>query len=422
MFVKTALILGPLGLMIAGLAILWARSRGPLGGRAPRTDWPADVASAAGWVLLLLGLFAVVGVMSNMMCIVAWIVTAVVLLSLKYRFYSAERRSLLWMLMAAAQRRIPLETAARAFAEERHDQMGNRALDLAAYLEAGLPLALALKRSRLSFPQTVMLAAELGQQTDNLGDALRQALGHTDESELVLRSAMERAFYIVFLAIFSLVMWAFLMLKIIPAFRKILVDFELNQPPPTTWLIGISHAFISYWPIFLLLGIIFLFVLVRSLSYYTGYSPRYLPGLSPSWHRADRSVIMRWLALAVRQNRPLPEMLRLIAGYLTQRRLSRKVEAAARQIDQGAEWTESLRRAGLIRTAEAAVFRSAERAGNLAWALEEMSQSSVRRSVYQLRALINLVFPAAIIAMGGSVLLVMLAVLTPLTHLIQANL
>jgi general secretion pathway protein F len=99
--------------------------------------------------------------------------------------------------------------------------------------------------------------------------------------------------------------------------------------------------------------------------------------------------------------------------------LRRKVETAAKRIDQGADWTDCLRQAGLIRPAEAAVFRSAERAGNLAWALEEMSDSSVRRSVYQLRAIVNVVFPAAIIAMGGSVLLVMVGLLTPLFSLIQ---
>jgi len=420
MLENIAVVLVPAGLMIAGLAILWARYRGSFNARAAALDWFASVVSAVGWVLLLLGLFAAVGLMTHVFFVVAWIATAVVLSSLANRFRGAERRSLLWMLMLAAQRRIPLETAARAFAEERNDALGSRALDLAAYLEAGLPLALALKRSRLAFPQTVLLSAELGQQTDNLGDALRQAMGHTGESEVVLRSAMENAFYLAFLVIYSLAMWTFLMFKIIPVFQKIFCDFEMELPAVTVRLIGLAHAFTDYWPLFLVLGAFLLIVLVRCLSYYTGYSTHYFPGLSPSWHRADRSVIMRWLALAVRRNRPLPEMMRLIAGYLTRRGLRRKVETAARQIDQGADWTDCLRQAGLIRTAEAAVFRSAERAGNLAWALEEMSESTVRRSVYQLRAVVNVAFPVAVIAMGGSVLLVMAGLLYPLLSLITA--
>ena len=413
-------VLVPLGLLIAGLAVLWGQSRRAPEGRTPATERRVSLVAACGWILLLLGLFAAVGMMTHFFFIVAWIATAVVLLSLLFRLRSAERRSLLWMLMLAAERRIPLETAARAFAEERHDQTGGRALDLAEYLEAGLPLALALNRSRLSFPHAVLLAAELGQQTDNLGGALRQALGHADESEVILRSATERAYYLVFLILFGLAMWAFLMIKIIPKLQIISIDFESPLPPMTIWLIDAADSCAVLWPIGMLLLVLGLIALVRSLAYYTGYSPRYLPGLGAGWHRADRSVIMRWLALAVRQNRPLPEMMRLISGYLKRRGLRRKLESAAKQIDRGADWTECLRQAGLIRTAEAAVFRSAQRADNLAWALEEMAQSSVRRSVYQLRATINLAFPAAIAVMGGSVLLVMLGVLIPLFGLIQA--
>jgi type II secretory pathway component PulF len=419
MIERFAILLVPPGMMMVGLAILWAQSRGSLSGPTRHPERLGAVISAAGWVLLLLGLFATVGLMTHAFFLVAWVVTAVVLLSLMYRFQGAERRSLLWMLMLAAQRRIPLETAARAFAQDRHDQIGARALDLAAYLEAGLPLALALKRSRLSFPHAVLLAAELGQQTDNLGNALQQALGSTDDSEVILRSAMERAFYLAFLALFSLAMVAFLMLKIIPAFQKILYDFEFQMPPATMLLVEVARAFTDFWPVLLPLVAILAFALVGWLSYYTGFSSRYLPGLSPTWHRADRSVIMLWLALAVRQNRPIPDMMRLIAGYLTRHRLRRKVEAAARRIDQGADWIECLRQVRLIRTAEVAVFRSAERTGNLAWALEEMSQSSSRRSIYRLRAFINLAFPAAIIAMGGSVLLVMFGILTPLIKMIS---
>lgn len=129
---------------------------------------------------------------------------------------------------------------------------------------------------------------------------------------------------------------------------------------------------------------------------------------------------MRWLALAVRQNRPLPDMMRLIAGYLTQRGLRRRLERAIKRLDQGTEWTECLSRAGLIRRSEAAVFQSAQRAGNLAWALEEMAESSVRRSLYRFRALTSVAFPALLLALGGSVAFVVFGILTPLFHLIRS--
>ncbi len=411
-------ILVPLGMVIAGLVILWLQSRASSAGRSVPVERQGAVLTAVAWTLVIVGLFAITGLMAGLLFIPAWIVLAMILLSLLYRYRSTERRSLLWALMLAAERDIPLDMAARAFASERRDHIGHRALDLAEYLEAGLPLALALKRSRLHFPQSVLLSAELGQQTGNLGGALRRALGTNNESELVLRTVAERTFYLICLVLFGGGLLTFMMIKIVPALRRILEEFGMEPTPAMRTLMAITGFLITAWPL-LLLGLIVLLVLgVGSLSYYTGCSHRYLPGMVAGWQRADRSVIMHWLAHAVRQGRPLSEMMRLISAYLTKRSLRRKLQWTARRIDQGLEWTECLQESRLIGRPEAAVFRSAERTGNLAWALEEMAESHVRRSVYRLRALSNVAFPTAILVLGILVLLIAFAVLSPLSKLI----
>lgn len=420
MLVASLAILIPLGMMIAGLVVLWLQNRASWNGRSARPDDQTNLVTAIAWTLLIVGAFLSVGLMAGVLFLPGWIVLAVILVSLLYRYRSTERRSLLWTLMLAAERDIPLDTAARAFASERRDHIGQRAFDLAEYLEAGLPLALALKRSRLHFPHSVLLSAELGQQTGNLGGSLRRALGSNSENELVLRSVAERTFYLIFLVLFGGAMVTFMMMKLVPAMRMILYEFEMEPPAVMMVLVSVTGFLVQAWPL-LLLGLFLLIVLMlRSLSYYTGSSPRYMPGVFASWQRADRSVIMHWLAHAVRQNRPLPEMMRLISGYLTKKRLRRKLQRTARRIDQGLEWTECLQDAGLIGKPEAAVFRSAERTGNLAWALDEMAESHVRRTVYRLRALTNVAFPAAVLTLGSFVLLIALAMLGPLFKMISA--
>ncbi|MDD4267445.1 MAG: hypothetical protein GXY25_04640 [Pirellulaceae bacterium] len=406
-------------LAIAGLAILWAQGRAWAENRrtiAP--DWLASATTALGWVLFLVGVFAAVGLMAHAFFLLAWIVAALILITLFHRYRAVERRSLLWTLMLAAERGIPLHTAARAFAEERRDATGQRVRDLAEYLEAGLPLALALKRSHLHFPQAVLLSAELGQQTGNLGSALRKALGRGDDAEFVFRSAVERVFYLACLVFIGLCILTFMMVKIVPALVKILTEFSVTAPAALRALITVSRVLIDFWPAILLLAALGLVILVRSLSRQTVYSPRYLPGMIASWQRADRSVILQWLAHAVRQGRPLPEMMRLVAGYLTRAGLRRKLQRAAKRIDQGAEWTGCLQKCGLIGKPEAAVFRAAERTGNLAWALEEMAESHVRRSVYRIQAWVNVAFPASLLALGGCVLLIAFAILSPLFKMI----
>lgn len=412
------LFLVSVALAIAGLAILWAQGRARSEGRPISAGWLADGTTALGWVLLLVGVFAGLGLMANIFFLLAWIVAAVILLSLFERYRGVERRSLLWTLMLAAERGIPLETAARAFAEERRDATGRRVLDLAEYLEAGLPLALALKRSHLRFPHAVLLSAELGQQTGSLGIALRKVLGRSSESDLVLRTAVQRVFYLACVVCIGVCILTFMMVKIVPVFVKILDEFGVDVPAITAALVSISRILVYFWPVILPLAALALVFVVHRLSYYTAYWPRYLPGMTAGWQRADRGIILQWLAHAVRQNRPMPEMMRLVSGYLARAGLRRKLQSAARRIDQGADWTDCLQRAGLIRKPEAAVFRAAERTGNLAWALEEMAESNARRSVYRFQAWANVVFPAALLILGGCVMFIAVAMLAPLCKMI----
>ncbi len=156
-------------------------------------------------------------------------------------------------------------------------------------------------------------------------------------------------------------------------------------------------------------------ILVRSLAHQTVYSPRYFARMIASWQRADRSVILQWLAR--RAPRPPPaEMMRLVSGYLTRRLAAAGCGGETHR--PGREWTGCLQKCGLIGKPEAAVFRAAERTGNLAWALEEMAESNVRRSVYRIQAWINVAFPASLLVLGGCVLLIAFAMLSPLFKMI----
>jgi type II secretory pathway component PulF len=74
----------------------------------------------------------------------------------------------------------------------------------------------------------------------------------------------------------------------------------------------------------------------------------------------------------------------------------------------------------LIRGAEAAVFQAAERAGNLAWALDEMANSNIRRLTYRLRAWLNVLFPLLVLVFGGCVLVIGVGILQPLFQMIAS--
>ena len=159
-------------------------------------------------------------------------------------------------------------------------------------------------------------------------------------------------------------------------------------------------------------------VLILALLYYVGYSPRNLPLIGRIWWRVDSALILRWLAIAVRQNRSIVEFMRLLASYFPQPSLRRKLERAANRVGKGTHWCDALRRAGVIRSADCSIFKSAERTGNLAWALDEMADSSLRRSAYRVRGFVSVAFPAVLIVFAGCILVIVTGILFPLVSLI----
>jgi type II secretory pathway component PulF len=418
MFETTIAALGPPALILLGLTLLWVASS-----RIDRLSTDSDLVvtllRATGWVMLLVGILIMLAFMFHVFALFLWIATIVVLVSTVVRYFAAEQQSLVWALTVAAEHGIPLESAARSFAEERNDRVGHCAARLADYLEAGVPLSLALKRSKTFVPSAIMLAADLGQQSGNLGAALRHAAGQIDESETTLRWTLERLFYVAFVVLFGCGMMTFLMIKIIPVFKHVLNDFDMEVPQATRALIAVSDMVAHGWPLLLPLIVIWLFFLVVGLCWYMGIAPHSLPVLHRLWWSADCALVLRWLATAVRQQRPLAEAIRTLAIQFPQYRVRMRLEHASSRIDRGADWCESLRSAGLIRRSESALFKTAERVGNLDWTLDEMANSGMRRAAYRIRAWMNIAFPAFVLLLGLIVLFITVGVFMPLVVMID---
>ena len=159
--------------------------------------------------------------------------------------------------------------------------------------------------------------------------------------------------------------------------------------------------------------------LVVGLLYYMRFSPCDLPIVRILWSRVDSALAMRWLAIGIEQKRPIGEVVRMLAGYFPRSGMRIRLQAAVKRIDAGANWCDSLRRVGVVRRPESVVFQAAELTGNLVWALREMADSSVRRIAYRMRAWLGVAFPVALIAVGACILLIALAILTPLVSMLQ---
>ena len=133
----------------------------------------------------------------------------------------------------------------------------------------------------------------------------------------------------------------------------------------------------------------------------------------------DRAVLLRALAVCVEGGHTLSAGLRSLASCYPKLWVRERLEVVLENIAQGTSWEECLRSHGLIRRTDAAVLESAQRAGNLAWALREMADRGERKLAYLLQIFTQVLFPFVVLCVGGVVFLFAAAYFLPLIKLIS---
>lgn len=408
----------PVALFAVGIALLWYSS------------WKqhcADVrhsflrlpiwASVLGCVSLIAGGLALAIstlVFAPLLCIVA----AVVVLSGNFRYTRSEVRYLVWSLAVAAQRSIPLEKAARAFAAERRGRSAPKARRLAEYLDAAMPLSIAMTRARLHVASHIRLAADVGEKTGTLGPSLQQAVRQSSMFDGTFSSLVSRFLYVSCLVLAMLMLVTFMMLKIVPTFAEMYSEFGFDLPLLTQLIMGISESFVTYWYVAAPFLLLVAFVVLVALLLFVGVAPQSLPIVPRFSTSMENSAILSSLAIAVERRQSILDNLSIVLGLAPSMRARRRLAAAMKRVEAGTHWSDALRESGLNSKSQNGIIQSAERAGNLVWALNEIADSMLRRAVDRLRALLDVLFPVCVVGVGACVLFIAAAMLLPLFSLI----
>ncbi len=369
---------------------------------------------------LLLGMFSLAILTSWVFAPIVIIALIVVLIAALLRYWSSESHYLIWNLAEAALRGIPIVKAARAFASERGGRLGAAARRLADYLDAAMPLSLALVRSRLWVAPDVVLAAEVGERTGTLGPSLKKSVEQSDNFRRAIGSIAVKFLYVSLIAGAMFIIVTFMMISIVPVFEEMFQEFGMELPSVTVLLIQLCRIVVDYWYLLMPLGMLMVVVVVIGLLSYIGVGIRSLPVVRMLCRRVDSATVLHSLAIAVEQKQTIPDSLLLLADAIRVPAARQRLDLAAEQIAEGIHWCSALEQAGFITSAQRNVLATAERAGNLAWALEEMADSTIRRAAQRSRAVLSVLFPLLVVGFGFSVLVVAVGMLAPLFNLISA--
>src|SRR5262245_42686899 len=157
------------------------------------------------------------------------------------RLTDGETAALAGQISGIAAAGLPLVGGLRAMAEELPSGGLRRALlDLAHRLEGGAPLDNALEQMGQSFPDHVRGLVRAGVKSGRLGEILGQYVRYRSLATQMHRKALTSLAYPIVLIVVFWSIFSFMMIVIVPKFKRIFMDFGVELPRTSILLLTVS--------------------------------------------------------------------------------------------------------------------------------------------------------------------------------------
>jgi type II secretory pathway component PulF len=290
---------------------------------------------------------------------------------------------------------------------------------LAEQLAKGVSLDEALWVARINLPTDMLLAVRTAHVTNSVGTLVNSSR-NTAGLDIALQKAAGKCFYLIVLAICAAVGIAFIQIKINPAFAKIFADFQQRAPARMGWMSPRLPADVTPVGIVAIVSVIGLVGLLwYCIARHSGRLRWDPPLLREIVVPLDAALILRSLAEAVERDKPIYAMLAALARKYPKAYIRSRLQFASNQMSNGVDWCDSLHASQLLPAADAAVLKSAERVGNLDWALTDTADRLSRRFVNRASGVVAVAFPLVLVAFAGIVFLVASGLIEGLAQLIS---
>ncbi len=286
----------------------------------------------------------------------------------------------------------------------------------------GQRLSDAMRRESTSFPALYRAMIAAGEGAGTL-PMITERLANLLERQAEMRGKLIGALaYPAVLCLVAILVVMGLMVSVVPRVVEQFDNVDQQLPLITRIVIGIS-AFLAnyYWAIFLVLfvGIAVFWQALKQPAFRLSVDRAVLrvPVLGKLLRNLHAARMARTLATMVASRLPLLEGLRLTGGTIRNKVLSGANEEIVEAVRSGGSLSGAMRASGVFPPLLVYLTASGESAGQLDLMLERAAEYLEREFDNFTSAALSLLEPLIIVAMGGVVAIIILAILLPILQL-----
>jgi type IV pilus assembly protein PilC len=216
----------------------------------------------------------------------------------------------------------------------------------------------------------------------------------------------------------------FIMVYIIPKFKKIFDEFQMSLPTMTQVLIDVSMWFADYWwvlPLFPI-GLWLLYKLVRlsrTGRYATDWIKLHIPIMGKILEKTIVARTMRTLGTLVASGVPILEALSIVKETANNAVFERCYQRVYESIREGETIAEPMRESRLVDDMVVNMIEVGEETGDLDTMLYKIADFYDEEVDTAVKSLISLLEPIMIVVLGGIIGFIVVALFLPLIKLIE---
>jgi general secretion pathway protein F len=328
-------------------------------------------------------------------------------------------------LSTLAHAGLPMEEALKAVAEQTDsDRVQKIIVGVRSHVVEGNTLADALAGFPNSFDELYRATAAAGESSGRIDEVLNGLADYVEEQQAMRQKILAALIYPAFLTVVSIGIVIALLSTVVPKLVHVFNSVHAQLPALTTGLIALSD-FLRSWG--LLIGVVVGILIVAFL-----YGLR-RPTFRRRWHgfvlripligRFARGVntarFTRTLSILTSSGVPALDAMIIGADVVTNLPMQDAIRRAATRVREGEAIHKALGRERFFPAITLHMIANGEMSGALDMMLGRAADHQEREVETLRQGVMGILGPAVILAMGGVVLLIVLAILLPVFNLNQ---
>ena len=301
-----------------------------------------------------------------------------------------------------------------------HPQLRDALAEIQREVAEGQPLSAAFARQQTVFGPLFPSLIRAGEETGNLADAFARLRQHVEWQSALRKRLVKATAYPAFLLLLAISVVTFMMVAVVPQVVEFLRATTDNLPPLTRAIIFVSEAVSqSWWIVAILLtlaaaGVTLSVRLSSRAAYRLDALLLHLPALGGVLRKLALARFAHHVSLLFKSGLDLLSALAAARETMGNRALAESIATVEESIRVGQPLSESMRRAGTFPPLVLRLVKVGEDTGALTATLEQVAQFYDREAEDAIATAIATLEPALTLAVGGIMIWIVLAVITPI--------